>query len=432
MRCHKVLLSILSAVTLSLGLLVLAPTAGATASPGTGGEAIATLALANVGKHACSRNSLGGTAYGSSCTGNGGEPEYWCADFAKWVWAKSGVFDVGELTAEAGSFYSYGLANDTLTAIPAVGDVAVFNYAGGGVAEHVAVVTAVEANGEIETVSGDWGGESGSEAHFSSTSTVTLNAPAYLGAVGSVPDEMGMTLSGFVAPLGITVEPVVGASVAPVGTVLTAGKSLAAPDGLWSLTLNPEGLLEELAGGRVLWSAGVAGEAGDSLVLTPSGTLELESTSGSVLWSTDTAVTASGPQPATIGLSIADNGRIALDGPTGVLWSISPAGNVLSSATTLKAGEKLIVAGGLYQLDMQQDGNLVEYTAGRPLWWTGTKSAGARAVMRPGGNLIVESVSNTALWSSHTAPNPGAALELLPTGKLVVATATAAVWSNDV
>jgi hypothetical protein len=168
------------------------------------GSTISDLARANVGKGACSTNSKGGHAFDSSCTGNGGEPEYWCADFARWVWAESGVADTSQLTAAAGSFYVYGENHGTLHSTPAVGDAVVFNYQGGGVADHVAIVTQVNSNGTIETVSGDWGGESGSEAHFSSTSHTDLNSPAYRGVVGTTPGIMGMTISGFVAPLGVS------------------------------------------------------------------------------------------------------------------------------------------------------------------------------------------------------------------------------------
>jgi surface antigen len=167
------------------------------------GSAIATLATANVGQGACTKNTLGGTAFESSCTGNGGQPEYWCADFAIWVWANVGA-DVSGLTAAAGSFYVYGQNNSTLSSSPAVGDAVVFDYAGGGVADHVAIVTQVNSDGTIETVSGDWNGDSGTEAQFSSTSHVVLNTPAYAATVGSSPSIMGMTISGFISPVGLT------------------------------------------------------------------------------------------------------------------------------------------------------------------------------------------------------------------------------------
>jgi MYXO-CTERM domain-containing protein len=168
------------------------------------GSSIASLALANVGGMACKTNSLGGSSFGSSCTGNGGSPEYWCADFALWVWANAGVSNVSGLDAAAGSFYVYGQNNGTLSNSPAVGDAVVFDYQGGGVADHVAIVTQVNGDGTIESVSGDWNGQSGSEATFSSTSQVVLNSPAYASTVGSTPGVMGMTISGFIAPTGLT------------------------------------------------------------------------------------------------------------------------------------------------------------------------------------------------------------------------------------
>jgi hypothetical protein len=163
---------------------------------------IASVARANVGKGACSTNSKGGHGFDTSCTGNGGEPEYWCADFARWVWGAAGVGNLDGLDAAAGSFYVYGQNNHTLSNTPHVGDAVVFNYHGGGSADHVAIVVQVNGNGTIETVSGDWGGESGSEAHFASTSHADLNAPAYAGVVNSVPGIIGMKISGFISPVG--------------------------------------------------------------------------------------------------------------------------------------------------------------------------------------------------------------------------------------
>jgi hypothetical protein len=167
------------------------------------GTTIAGIALANVGKGACSRNSKGGRDFESSCTGNGGSPEYWCADFARWVWAQVGA-NVSGLTAGAGSFYVYGEDHGTLHhGNPLVGDAVVFHYQGNGYADHVAIVTKVDSNGTIETVSGDWGGASGTEAEFSSTSHVVLNAPAYGDRVGTTPATMNMVISGYISPAGL-------------------------------------------------------------------------------------------------------------------------------------------------------------------------------------------------------------------------------------
>jgi Repeat of unknown function (DUF346)/CHAP domain len=199
------LVSVVAATPLLAGCARSAGLSGSDADDGTsalsGGDSVASIAMANVGGTACGTNSQGGDAFGSSCTGNGGQPEYWCADFAKWVWGVAGA-NVGGLSAAAGSFYVYGQNHGTLSNTPHVGDAVVFDYQGGGYADHVALVTQVNGN-NIVTVSGDWDGESGSEAHFSATSHVIVNQPAYAGVVGSSPGVIGMTISGFISPVGI-------------------------------------------------------------------------------------------------------------------------------------------------------------------------------------------------------------------------------------
>ncbi len=174
---------------------------GSTGAAITGGD-LASLALANIGGTACGTNSLGGQSFFSSCDGNYGQPEYWCADFVRWVWANEG-FDTSELSAAAGSFYVYGQNHGTLSSTPSVGAAVVFDYQGGGYADHVAIVTRVDPDGRIETASGDWDGLSGSEAYFSSTSSVVLNSPAYDSSVGSTPGIIGMTISGFITASGV-------------------------------------------------------------------------------------------------------------------------------------------------------------------------------------------------------------------------------------
>ena len=178
---------------------------------GSGGPAVDTaspaqIALDNLGNTACGANSLGGYGFGSSCTGNGGQPEYWCSDFVTWVWDAAGA-NVDGLTPAAGSFYCYGENHGTLSDTPHVGDAVVYNYQGNCWADHVAIVTEVKGNGDIVTVSGDWNGKSGSQAYFASTASVILNAPAYPGEVGSDSGPIGMTISGFISPVGIPAKP---------------------------------------------------------------------------------------------------------------------------------------------------------------------------------------------------------------------------------
>ncbi|MFD9129919.1 CHAP domain-containing protein [Kitasatospora sp. NPDC059571] len=151
---------------------------------------IVSIANANLGKKACSTNTTGGTGYYSSCTGANGAPEAWCADFAKWVWARSG-YNVSGLTSGAGSFGQYG---SRLHSTPQVGDALLFDYNGYNWASHVAIVTAV-GNGTVTTVGGNEGGVSG---NWSATSSVRQDT--HSSAVGY---RYGSeTISGYVSPQG--------------------------------------------------------------------------------------------------------------------------------------------------------------------------------------------------------------------------------------
>ena len=283
---------------------------------------IASIAKANLGKGACSKNSKGGHGFDSSCTGNGGLPEYWCADFARWVWAAAGAQHTGELTAAAGSFYVYGQKHGTLSHTPKVGDAVVFNYHGGGSADHVAIVTQVNGNGTIETVSGDWGGQSGTEAHFSSTSHVILNAPAYSDHVGGTPGIMGMTISGFISPVGLspgkpTVVPpaptACGAMDANQG--LKTGESWKSCDGRYRLAMQTDGNLVWYGPHGALWATGSNGR-GYVAVMQGDGNFVEYDAHSQPLWASDTNGHDGGH------LALQNDGNLVVYGPGGkALWA---------------------------------------------------------------------------------------------------------------
>jgi hypothetical protein len=187
----------------SFALVPAAVPASAATGPGTNtASVIVNLANTNLGKGDCSKNSLGGTGYYTSCA-----PEYWCADFAKWVWVHAGISDDNaDLTPAAHSFYTWAKSNGQFTTTPAIGDVAIFDNAkgddstdGNGI-HHVAVVVAVSGS-SIKLISGDWGGSGGETAFANSSSVVANDGGAYIsGTVGSEPKTMGMYLVGYAIP----------------------------------------------------------------------------------------------------------------------------------------------------------------------------------------------------------------------------------------
>jgi hypothetical protein len=95
--------------------------------------------------------------------------EFWCADFAKWAWERGGVTaGLSTLDPAAASFYTWGKKQGESMpkdpGDPVVGDAVVFYPAGsppnGNYADHVGIITGVNANGTVNLVNGDFIGAS--------------------------------------------------------------------------------------------------------------------------------------------------------------------------------------------------------------------------------------------------------------------------------
>ncbi|WP_168203870.1 PKD domain-containing protein [Humibacter ginsenosidimutans] len=91
--------------------------------------------------------------------------ENWCADFAKWVWQQAGVTqDMNTINAAASSFVQWALDDGQNpvadSGTPVVGDAVVFFHAGditpARYADHVGIVVAVNADGTVDMVNGDF------------------------------------------------------------------------------------------------------------------------------------------------------------------------------------------------------------------------------------------------------------------------------------
>jgi hypothetical protein len=93
------------------------------------------------------------------------ENETWCSDFAKWVWEQTGITsDIDTINAGAVSFYQWATENgqtpEPETGTPQVGDSVLFFDKGAfpDFADHVGIITAVNSDGSINMVNGDFSG----------------------------------------------------------------------------------------------------------------------------------------------------------------------------------------------------------------------------------------------------------------------------------
>lgn len=81
----------------------------------------------------------------------------------------------------------------------------------------------------------------------------------------------------------------------------------------------------------------------------------------------------------------------------------------------------LVSPNGRHVLQAQEDGNLVLYTEGHPLWATGTHGhPGATAWHQPDGNLVVYDAERRPLWDSGTWHYPGSTLVVQDDGNVVI------------
>jgi hypothetical protein len=76
--------------------------------------------------------------------------------------------------------------------------------------------------------------------------------------------------------------------------------------------------------------------------------------------------------------------------------SASQPPSVLNTGQTLTAGNSLVSSNGTYSLQMQTDGNLVEYGPSGPMWSSNTPGSGSsnRLVMQTDGNLVMYTSAN--------------------------------------
>lgn len=94
---------------------------------------------------------------------------------------------------------------------------------------------------------------------------------------------------------------------------------------------------------------------------------------------------------------------------------------VLTANQGLYRGQSLTSCDGRFTLSMQDDGNLVLYQSGTPLWASGTVGEpSAEMLMQADGSVVIYSSSAAPLWASGTDGNPGADLVVQNDGNLVV------------
>lgn len=112
----------------------------------------------------------------------------------------------------------------------------------------------------------------------------------------------------------------------------------------------------------------------------------------------------------------------------------APYTSILNSGESLVQGQYLVSADGRYSLFMQTDGNLVLYKIDGSIVWQ-TNTAGHptyfRIWMSPNGALALLDRSNQVITTTPTNTHPGAFLQLLDNGNLVIYDGATIIWSTN-
>jgi len=227
------------------------------------------------------------------------------------------------------------------------------------------------------------------------------------------------------------------------GSKLLPGQYLLSPDGQTSLNLMGNGDLVEYQNYLPVWSNNINISNVGYLILQTDGNLVEYNTSGVAVWNANTAGNSGDS------LSLLTNGDIVLNSASGsTLWSTNTISttNHLDMANTelpvggmMYPGEYIQTANEQYRLQLQYDGNLVEYnSAWQPIWASNTNGQNVSAlIMQTDGNLVLYNSAWQPIWASNT---PGLFSNVGVSGLFLKSTGTpticdnymsCAMWSNN-
>jgi hypothetical protein len=371
--------------------------------------------------------------------------EAWCSDFVKWVWQQAGVTaDMNDINAGSTSFTGWAQAQgQTLTIdsdAPAVGDAVVF-YPPGAVgpsdyADHVGIVTAVNPDGTVNLVNGDFLGTSNISVQYDTD----VDLPTWASQVWNQGEQWV-----FVAPPTTTQPSVPNATItgphaAVTGTAADFRAAATEPGGsitqyLW--TFGNGATATGAAASHVFTNAGVATvtmTATSSLgtVITKTRNVDVFDPSSAAATTPNAWVWYSAELVNQSFFLAAPSGSLSQDTWDGASWLDTAVPGqaarrshlaVLNYADPTAGLEPHVfyrsAAGTLSQTYQQDDGTWATQTlagkpaAGSPIVATtgadaGPTRAGPEVFYLTAARRLAESVEQGTTWVAHTLPGPAA------------------------
>lgn len=209
------------------------------------------------------------------------------------------------------------------------------------------------------------------------------------------------------------------------GQSIVVGQQLTSEAGQHTAGIGDGNLVVFRAGyGEVFRSGTQAVDAKAQLTLGTDGNVVLRDGAKKVRWQSGTAGSA-----ATRLVLQGDGNLVLLDSASKPLWNSGSGAQLNIESQSLPSGGSLMSPDHSIVATMQRDGNLVLLKAGQPIWSSGTAGVpGAKAVVSSSVGLVVMSMSNTIVWSSRTPFNGAGELTVQDDGNLVIYADGKPVW----
>ena len=223
------------------------------------------------------------------------------------------------------------------------------------------------------------------------------------------------------------------------GTTLSFGylhvdERIYSPNLQYSLVMQYAGNLVEYGPQGAVWATPTSG-ANNYTAMQGDGNLVVYNSNGVALWQSNTGGHPSGDYV----LVLQNDGNLVIFNPSGSpIWS---NGGIQTELVQhyLYPGQMIESPNRLYQLDMQNDGNLVEYYYPNIVKWaTETnqfQNVGYDVAQQGDGNMVIYGAGGVSVWQSGSGGHSSAdyALKVANTGEVAIYSPSGTkIWSNGV
>jgi len=204
---------------------------------------------------------------------------------------------------------------------------------------------------------------------------------------------------------------------------LNVDNSLISQDGRFKLVLQQDGnLVLYVPGGAARWATATDGRKVSRAIMQADGNFVLYGPDGKDVWASGTD-----GHPGAF-LTLQNDGNLVIYGPSGPLWTIA----TLMPNQTLNAPGMLTSQDGRFQFGLGGGKAFLCWSDSALRWVPDTKSRTvSRAIMHPDGNFVLYAEDGSPVWASGTPGHPGAFVTVQNDGNMVIYQSGKPIWATN-